>query len=236
MDRPRVIIHNVMSLDGRLDGFPVDVGLYYELASRLPHQAVLTGSATMLAAAASQGIDMGVEDPPPAPRPPAAGAAAAAGDGRPILVIVDGRGRLTRHAWLREQPFWRDVVVLCCSATPAAQLVRLRLRRVEHLVLGEARVDLSAALRALAERYQVSAVRVDAGDALNGALLQAGLVDEMSVVIAPYLAASATAHPAYLAAGLGRPGTVTLEPAAVERLRQGHVWLRYTLHGSPFPG
>ena len=70
----------------------------------------------------------------------------------------------------------------------------------------------------------------------NGALLQAGLVDEMSVVIAPYLAASATAHPAYLAAGLGRPGTVTLEPAAVERLRQWHVWLRYTLHGSPFPG
>ena len=124
----------------------------------------------------------------------------------------------------------------CCAARdPGCALVRLRLRRVEHLVLGEARVDLSAALRALAERYQVSAVRVDAGGALNGSLLQAGLVDEMSVVIAPYLAASATAHPAYLAAG-GRPGTVTLEPAAVERLRQGHVWLRYTLHGSPFPG
>jgi len=67
MDRPRLIIHNVMCLDGRLDGFPVDIGLYYELASRLPHQAVQTGSATMLAAAASQGIDMGVEDPPPAP-------------------------------------------------------------------------------------------------------------------------------------------------------------------------
>lgn len=32
MDRPRVTIHNLISLDGRLDGFPADVGLYYELA------------------------------------------------------------------------------------------------------------------------------------------------------------------------------------------------------------
>lgn len=198
-------------------------------------RAVLTGSATMLAAAASQGIDMGVEDPPPAPGPAAAGAAAAAGDGRPILVIVDGQGRFTRHVWLREQPFWRDVVVLCCSATPAGQLGRLRRHRVEHLVLGKARVDLSAAPRALAERYQVSAVRVDAGGALNGALLQAGLADEMSVVIAPYLAASA-AGPAHLAVGLRRPGPRALELTAVECLRQGHVSLRYTVRGSPFPG
>ena len=64
-------------------------------------------------------------------------------------------------------------------------------------MLGKARVDLSAAPRALAERYQVSAVRVDAGGALNGALLQAGLADEMSVVIAPYLAASAACRPTW---------------------------------------
>ena len=57
MDRPRVIIHNLISLDGRPDGFPADAGLYYEMASRLPHQAVLTGSGTTLAAAAGQGID-----------------------------------------------------------------------------------------------------------------------------------------------------------------------------------
>ena len=54
------------------------------MASRLPHQAVLTGSGTMLAAAAD------------------------AGDPRPLLVIVDGQGRVTWYAWLREQPFWRQ--------------------------------------------------------------------------------------------------------------------------------
>ena len=73
MDRPRVIIHNLISLDGRLDGFPADAGLYYEMASRLPHQAILTGSGTMLAAAAGQGIDLSEEDPEPLPGIAAAG-------------------------------------------------------------------------------------------------------------------------------------------------------------------
>jgi riboflavin biosynthesis pyrimidine reductase len=62
-----------------------------------------------------------------------------------------------------------------------------------------------------------------------------GLADEMSVVIAPHLAASSTAEPLHLIAGLGSPA-MALELAAVERLPQGHVWLRYTMRGSPFPG
>jgi 2,5-diamino-6-(ribosylamino)-4(3H)-pyrimidinone 5'-phosphate reductase len=50
VDRPYVTIHNLISLDGCLEGFPADVGLYYELVGRLPHQAVLAGSGTLLAA------------------------------------------------------------------------------------------------------------------------------------------------------------------------------------------
>jgi 2,5-diamino-6-(ribosylamino)-4(3H)-pyrimidinone 5'-phosphate reductase len=130
---------------------------------------------------------------------------AAAGDPRPLLVIVDGQGRVTRYAWLREQPFWRDVLVLCSAATPAGQLDRLRRHRVGHVVLGEGRVDLGGALRLLAQRHQVGAVRVDAGGGLNGALLQAGLADQVSIVIAPYLAATATAGPVPLIADPGCP-------------------------------
>lgn len=47
MNRPRVFIHSLASLDGCLDGFPADVGLYHEVAARLLHQAVLTGSGTL---------------------------------------------------------------------------------------------------------------------------------------------------------------------------------------------
>jgi 2,5-diamino-6-(ribosylamino)-4(3H)-pyrimidinone 5'-phosphate reductase len=229
MDRPRVTIHNLTSLDGRLDGFPADVGLYYELAGRLPHQAVLTGSNTMLAAAATQGVDMSDEDagPPPEPRTQEAPAGP---DTRPLLVLVDGHGRVTRFAWLRQQPFWRDVLVLCSAAAPASHLDRLRRVGVEYVVLGEDRVELRAVLRLLAGRHGVMAVRVDAGGGLNAALLRGGLVDEISVVIAPYLAAS-PAGPLRLVAGADNAAALALSLIAAERLRDGHIWLRYAVRG-----
>lgn len=234
MDRPRVTIHNLTSLDGRLDGFPADVGLYYELAGRLPHQAVLTGSNTMLAAAAAQGVDMSGEDAGPPPDPRARGTQAGP-DSRPVLVLVDGRGRVTRYAWLRQQPFWRDVLVLCSAAAPASHLDRLGRLGVEYAVLGDDRVDLAAALLMLAERYGVTAVRVDAGGRLNAAMLRGGLVDEISVVIAPYLAAS-PAGPLRLVAGTDNPAAVALALTATERLRDGHIWMRYAVCGISGPG
>lgn len=68
MDRPRVTVHNTVSLDGQLTGFPVDLGLHYEIAGSIPHDAVLTGSGTLLAAARAEGVDLSGEDPDePAP-------------------------------------------------------------------------------------------------------------------------------------------------------------------------
>jgi diaminohydroxyphosphoribosylaminopyrimidine deaminase / 5-amino-6-(5-phosphoribosylamino)uracil reductase len=51
---------------------------------------------------------------------------------------------------------------------------------------GEARVDLVALLHALADRG-VNEVHVEAGAKLNGALLQAGLIDELLLYVAPAL-------------------------------------------------
>jgi riboflavin biosynthesis pyrimidine reductase len=61
-------------------------------------------------------------------------------------------GTATRFAWLWEQPFRRDALVLCSAATPAGQLERLRRHRVGYAVLSETGVDLVAALRVLAAR------------------------------------------------------------------------------------
>jgi 2,5-diamino-6-(ribosylamino)-4(3H)-pyrimidinone 5'-phosphate reductase len=163
------------------------------------------------------------EDPDDPVQPPPA-------DGpRPWLVIVDGRGRLTRLGWLRGQPFWREVLVLCCAATPAEHLERLRRHHVEHLVVGAQHVDLAAALHQLAEGYGVREVRVDAGGTLNGLLVRAGLVDELSLVVAPQLAGDGQAPAVHLVEGLSSADAPQLTLAAVERLADSHLWLRYTV-------
>jgi 2,5-diamino-6-(ribosylamino)-4(3H)-pyrimidinone 5'-phosphate reductase len=226
MHRPRVTIHNLISLDGQLTGFPVNLGLYYQTAGQLPQQAVLTGSATLLDAAAREGIDLAGEDPDQPVEPPAVD------DPRPWLVIVDGRGRLTRLGWLRGQPFWRDVLVLCCAATPAEHLDRLRRHHIEHLVVGAEHVDLAAALNRLADRYGVGEVRTDAGGTLNGVLLRAGLVDELSVVVAPRLAGADRARAVHVVDGLTSADAPQLTLVSVDRLADSHIWLRYTVTAS----
>ena len=81
---PRVILHNAVSADGRMDGFAADLGLYYDLAARFNADVILSGSETMLAAYAS--IEPTPEDmsafEPPRPGPE---------DARPLLVVVDLR-------------------------------------------------------------------------------------------------------------------------------------------------
>nr|ASV46734.1 5-amino-6-(5-phosphoribosylamino)uracil reductase [uncultured bacterium] len=225
--RPHVVLLSLTSVDGRLDGFPADLGLYYELAGAVPHEAVLTGSGTMVAAAAADGVDLAAQDPePPSAVEPDP---AAEPDARPVLVLVDSGGRVTRFAWLRAVPYWRDVLVLCSSATPAVHRDRLRRHRVPHLVVGEDRVDLAAALGLLAGRYAVRAVRVDAGGGLAGALVRAGLVDELRLVVAPYLAGDATDRPLRLVDRIGTDAARPLRLEAVERLRAGHTLLRYVV-------
>ncbi len=216
---PRVIIYNAVSLDGRIDWFGADVGKFYALASHWQEDATLAGSDTMLAAS---------EDIPPetpqAFEPPAA----LPDDKRPWLVIPDSRGRVRSwHGW-RQQPYWRVGVALCSRATPQEYLDYLRARHIDCIVAGEVRVDFREALEELNARYGVRTVRVDSGGTLNGVLLRAGLVDEVSLLIHPCLVGGTTPRSFYRAPDLTSPeGVIPLELKHVEQLENGLLWLRY---------
>jgi 2,5-diamino-6-(ribosylamino)-4(3H)-pyrimidinone 5'-phosphate reductase len=210
------------SVDGRIDHFAGDVGLYYELAAGFPQDAVLAGSSTFLAAAAAEGIELTGEDPLPAAGPDAAGP-----DSAPLLVIVDGRGQLTRFAWLTQLPYWRAVLVACSATTPPTHLELLARHGIDRVVVGEDRVDLSHLLDVLASDHGVERVRVDSGGTLNGALLRAGLVDEISLLVAPYAVGGRSPATMFVADDLVDDAVTRLELSGVERLRGDTVWLRY---------
>jgi 2,5-diamino-6-(ribosylamino)-4(3H)-pyrimidinone 5'-phosphate reductase len=58
-------------------------------------------------------------------------------------------------------------------------------RKIDYIVAGDDHVDLRLTLEELNARYGVRIVRVDSGGTLNGVLLRAGLVDEVSALINP---------------------------------------------------
>ena len=219
---PRVILHIGVSLDGRIDWSCGDIGLYYELAAHWPADAMLSGSNTMLAAYRMNGGNPD-EDEGPLEAPEKV-----PGDQRQLLVVVDSRGRGRQWSFWRRQPYWRDVMVLCSRATPQTYLDYLRQKRVEFIVAGDGHVDLRAALEELNARYGVKAIRVDSGGILNGVLLRAGLVDEVSVIVDPCLTGGTTPRSMFVAPDLtSAEGIIPLKLAHVENVRGDTVWLRY---------
>ncbi len=98
------------------------------------------------------------------------------------FAVVDGRGRV-RWTMTRNGEF--DLLVLVARRTPADYLAHLRREEISYLVAGDERVDLGAALRRMRARLGVTRVVSHAGGGLNGALLRAGLVDEIDLLVLP---------------------------------------------------
>lgn len=129
--------------------------------------AVLTGIGTVLA-----------DDPSLDARLPATHEAVM----QPARVVVDSRLRTPPRAKLLSLP--GDVHVFASRDAPqAARALERAGARVEY-VPGGARCDLARVMTRLGE-LQLNEVWVEAGARLNGALLEAGLIDELVIYLAP---------------------------------------------------
>ena len=111
----------------------------------------------------------------------------AAGDTvQPLRVIVDSMLRTPPESRMARLP---GTSLIAAASTDRQKRCRLEQAGFEVLRLpadGRGRVDLPSLLDHLATR-EVNDVMVEAGAVLNGALLQAGLVDELVVYMAPSL-------------------------------------------------
>lgn len=106
---------------------------------------------------------------------------------QPVRVLVDSRLELPLNAQLLHGLETAPVLVFCGEASPE------RVRAVQHrgaevVVLPDARgkVDLPQMLRELGRRG-INELHLEAGAKLNGSFLQAGLVDELLLYLAPSL-------------------------------------------------
>lgn len=217
--RPRVIIHTEVSVDGRMDWMQDDAFLYYQLIGDWEVDAMLSGSTTMLAAYPNPDSEADRAAPPPEK---------AAGLQR--MVVVDSKGQLRCWRQIQQSAWWGPCTVLCSAATPQAYLDQVAALGVDTIVVGEDHVDLAAALEILHARYGIEVLRVDSGGVLCGALLRAGLVDELSLLLNPSLVGGRSPRSFYVAPDLpSAEGLLPLRLDHVETVAENFVWLRYTI-------
>ena len=176
--RPWVRLKLAMSLDGRtalangtsqwITGQPARRDVH---RLRARSSAILTGVGTVLA-----------DDPALTARLDAEPAAAVQ---QPVRVILDTH--LQTPAAARCLDLEGETVIMTCAtdATATAALTRPGVS-VVHLPERQGRMDPDAVLRHLGA-LQLNEVHVEAGATLSGALLSAGLVDELVLYMAPHL-------------------------------------------------
>jgi 2,5-diamino-6-(ribosylamino)-4(3H)-pyrimidinone 5'-phosphate reductase len=153
-------------------------------------------------------------------------------DHRGWFMVVDGRGR--GREWIKDGGVFGEawqgwhLLVLAAGHTPAAYLAYLRREQIPYLVAGEGPVDLGLALEKLEAQLGVTCILSTAGGRLSGALLRAGLVDEVNVDLLPALIGGFDTPALFDAPALGPeewPVRLTLISAQVQA--DGRVWLRY---------
>ena len=105
---------------------------------------------------------------------------------QPDLVVADSRLQLPLAAGLWSVPQRRVLIYTASADAARAQALTARGATVVHLPSPAGQVALPAMLQDLARR-EINDLHVEAGARLNGALLRAGLVDELLVYQAPRL-------------------------------------------------
>jgi 2,5-diamino-6-(ribosylamino)-4(3H)-pyrimidinone 5'-phosphate reductase len=217
--QPKVILHNSISIDGRINQFTPNIGIHYEIAAKFNFQAHLAGSNTIFNPEEniSEEIAEDFEKPEKV-----------RGDKRALLVVPDSKGIVKNWHGLRRSGYWRGFVALISKKTPKRYINYLEKRHINYIIAGPKKVDLKKALSILNKKYKVRSILLDSGGILNGVMLREGLVDEISLLFHPNLAGEEESHSFYRAEDLKYDGgTRELKLMHHEKLKGDIIWLRY---------
>jgi 2,5-diamino-6-(ribosylamino)-4(3H)-pyrimidinone 5'-phosphate reductase len=218
---PYVIIHMGISVHGRIDGGLGSDNPYYELVEQFGADADISGSNTILAAQLPAEPDKELralynewmQKP-----------------SRPIHAIIDSKGQIKNWEIIKKQPWWKECIALCSTATPTTHLEYLAEMGIKYIIAGKEKVDLRTALEQLSANFGVKKARIDSGGVLNGVFLRKNLVDEVSVIISPALVGGISPKTMYVAEDLiSEEGTIPLKLTHIEKIRDRYVWLRYSV-------
>lgn len=124
------------------------------------------------------------------------------------------------------------IVTVLPEIAPAAYLEYLQQRDISYLFAGVKGDELNAAMKALAETFGVETLSLQGGGIIDGAFLQAGQIDELSLVVYPGIDGSASSPSIFEYIGREQAPArgLSLELLSAETVQDGVVWLRYKFH------
>lgn len=239
MNRPYIFCHMMTSLDGKIMGGYMDTpqgtaagDVFYDIAfGKKPyykHQGWLSGRVTTddnFTFYKAPALD---ENAPEVP----AGDFIAQPDFGMYYVSIDPHGKLGwESATLHYVDTTAHVVEVLTEQVSNAYKAFLRKLGISYIIAGKTELDYALALAKLKENFHIETLMLGGGGVLNWSFLQAGMCDEVSIVLAAAADGSPDTPPLFRAQkGLSQnqPIGFTLKEAKV--MDGNSVWLRYTVN------
>jgi 2,5-diamino-6-(ribosylamino)-4(3H)-pyrimidinone 5'-phosphate reductase len=145
----------------------------------------------------------------------------APGEHASYAIALDAHGRLIWESGVIDGD---HVVAILSERVHDDYLAHLRSLGVSYVIAGKREIDLALALQRIAERFGVTTLMLEGGGHINGSMVRAGLIDEVSVIVAPVVDGRA-GTPAVFDEHEGVPRGLALVEA--KPLGDDVVWLRY---------
>ena len=143
-----------------------------------------------------------------------------------LRVIVSGAGTLNPEAGVFRHRF-SPIIILTTGRAAKRNLLRLQAVADEVKIFGETEIDFAAALKWLRKKWNVKRLLCEGGGEVNGALFEAGLVDEVYVTLCPLILGGNTAPTMADGVGVAKLGKATrLEMVSMKR-NGDLLFLRY---------
>ena len=222
--KPYIICHMMASLDGRIDCAMTeqidDTNNYYDALDSLECNATLEGRVTLSMHYAEKG-----KFAPSRPYEAAGKQVYKAKESAQYSVGVDTLGTLLWSDDIESQ-FSRPLIMVLSEKVSQEYLEYLKQKGISYITTGTERIDLADAVNTLNEQFGVERLAVVGGGHINGAFLEAGLLDEVSMMYG----AAIDGRASWAAAFDGikdqkRPATL-LKLKSIQQMGET-VWLRY---------
>ena len=226
--RPYVVCHMITSLDGRIVSSrwnlsPEGRAEYEVTAATYQADAWMCGRVTMAGFARGS-------------RPtPGSGASVipktdyiAPHEQSSYAIAIDPGGKLD---WTNSDIGGDHLITVLTEKVPTAYLAHLQTCGISYLLAGPDRIDLAIVLDKLATRFQIKTLMLEGGGKVNGTMLREGLIDEISLLIAPAVDGLSGTPALFdtLDSATPNAGGVRWKLRTMERRADDIVWLRYTV-------
>lgn len=226
MNRPYIICHMMMSIDGRIDcGMTEKIGgadAYYEILDALNVPSVLSGRVTAELEMAEPGHFVPSENAEIVGKE----CYSVKKKSDKYQIIVDTKGTLL---WKDDHDSEEPLLIILSQETTKEYLAYLDSLDISWIVCGKHKIDLQKSVELLHEKFGVERLGVVGGGGnINGSFLNEGLLDEVSVLIGPGIDGRKEMAATFDGLSMEKE-PFHLKLLKVESYESGAVWIHYSV-------